>query len=157
MKNPKDLKILVCLSLLDYIDYEVLDKTYKALGDMQVLIKHHPMQLMNVFWKLMKRYNVPWPENFKSTNLPIEAILPWTDIFIVAQSSTIAEATYLGIRTIIVGMNTNFDIIPIDCTDIDYEIIYTPEELRKAVLEGKTYFRSTRNLKQYLNYPKEDM
>ncbi|MFC1804627.1 hypothetical protein ACFLZ3_02220 [Candidatus Omnitrophota bacterium] len=134
--NARD-GILVCLSLSTDISYEMLNIVYQALSletNFKIWIKPHPM--MN-FYELKKRLSFTWPDSFNVIEGNIEKWLPLSKVVIVSQSSSMVDAVFLRTRTIIIGRETDIDIIALDIVENSklWKVVYNSSQLRDVVNE----------------------
>lgn len=127
--------ILVCLSLSYDISSEIMETVYKVFSerpDYKIWVKVHPMMKLG---KLKKRLSFSWPSNYIQAEGNIDIWIKRARAVITSQSSSMVDAVYAGVKTIIIGRQTDIDIIPLDILENckGWEIVHSHKELSKAV------------------------
>jgi len=133
-----DGSILVCLPMKISSACEMLEICYQAFckhnSNFMILVKFHPMDDLR---RIKNNLSFVWPENFKIAQASMEESLKQVKVVIVNGSSTMVESIYRGIGTIILGNETDIDIIHLDVIlkDIPCRIVSGADDLREAVKE----------------------
>lgn len=149
--DDKKISILICLPLKFSSACEILEICYEVFtvqqNDFKICIKSHPM--MN-FSALKRQLSFNWPENFELVEGSMKKWLSQSDVVISSDSSTMVESVYKkGIGTIVIGKETDIDIIPLDIVENDnlWKLVYKSEKLRDTVkeiyFEKREYIRET--------------
>ncbi|MDD5435917.1 MAG: hypothetical protein PHX20_00005, partial [Candidatus Omnitrophica bacterium] len=129
-------KILVCLSMLSDINYEMLDMVARAglPPDLKILVKPHPMTDPE---ELKRRVPFLRDDRVSIISGGIEKWIPTAKVVIVGQSSSMVESVFFGARTVVVGRRTDIDVVPLDIVEEDdsWKLVSNPGELRAAVDE----------------------
>lgn len=133
--------VLVCLPLSADVTLSLLETVYQAFSgqpDMEIKIKIHPM--MN-FAGLKKKLSFCWPDNFLIVEGGMEEWLKSVKVAVVSQGGAMVDAVYLGVPTVIVGQETDIDIVPLDMLDSlswgqndkNWKVAYNCADLQQAV------------------------
>ena len=129
--------ILICLSLSLDISVEIMEMAFRALGnnpDYKIWVKLHPMMPKK---KLMQKLSFNWPANFSLAQGTIGTWVKRAKLVITGQSSAMVDAISMGTMTVVIGRETDIDIIPLYMSENTamWKIAYNPKQLADAVDE----------------------
>lgn len=136
--QPKRDKVLVCLPLMESAACEMLEEVYlafKTAKDYVALwIKPHPMMDLA---RLRAKLSFSWPNHFKLAQGGMDEWLKQTKVLLVSDSSTMVEAVFKGIPTVVLGKETDIDLPPLDVVEEGgpWSFVKDASALRKQVDE----------------------
>jgi len=127
--------LLVCLSLSYDASAEMLEMVHKVFAnntDHKIWIKAHPMMDIN---RLRRSLSFAWPAHFIVVGGGIETWLNRSNTVITSLSTAMVDSVCLGLNTVVIGRQTDIDIIPLDIVEDGdiWRVVYSHEELASAI------------------------